>query len=54
LRDANAITTALSPDKRILATMIDKSAAQKVASENAAKSILSPYIFYVLTTFLNY
>jgi hypothetical protein len=25
--------------------MIDRSAAQKVASENAAKSILSPYVF---------
>jgi hypothetical protein len=51
LRDANAITTALSPDKRILATMIDKSAAQKVASENAEKSMLSPYVLYVLTSF---
>ena len=54
MRDANAITTALSPDKRILATMIDKSAAQKVASENAEKSMFSPYVLYVLTTFLNY
>jgi hypothetical protein len=54
LRDANAITTALSPDNKIFATMIDRSAAQKVASEKAAKSILSPYVFYVLTTFLNY
>jgi hypothetical protein len=45
LREAKAITTALSPDNKILATTIDKSAAQKVASENAEKSILSPYVF---------
>ena len=45
LRDAKAITTALSPDNKIFATMIDRRAAQKVASENAEKSIMSPYIF---------
>jgi hypothetical protein len=46
LRDANAITTALSPDNKILATMIESNAAQKAASENAEKSIMSPY-FYI-------
>jgi hypothetical protein len=48
------MTTALSPDNKIFATMIDNSAAQKVASENAAKSIVSPCVFYFLTAFLNY
>jgi hypothetical protein len=35
LRDASAITTALSPDSKIFATMIESNAAQKAASENA-------------------
>ena len=39
LRDANAITTALSPDNKMLATMIDKSAAQKAGPENTEKSM---------------
>jgi hypothetical protein len=47
LRDAKAITTALSPDNKIFATMIESNAAQKVASENAEKSMMSPY-FYIL------
>jgi hypothetical protein len=29
----------------MLATIIDNSAAQNVASENAEKSMLSPYVF---------
>jgi hypothetical protein len=45
LRDANAITTALSPDSKMLATMIDMSAAQNKGSENAEKFISFPYFF---------
>ena len=55
LRDAKAITTALSPDNKIFATIIDKSAAQKVASENAEKSMMSPtflcFNFFLITDY---
>ena len=50
LREAKAITTALSPDNKILATIIEPNANQNDASENAAiNSIKSPqFLFFVV------